>query len=159
MRGYIYLLISHERSAIVKIGRTTQSPAIRCKELNKDWYLSLNTWEVHYWRWVENCFLAEARIHKLLAKHRLEAKSYREAFRISLPIAMETVVRICDAYPPKSNAQFDPILKKRAFLDKIAYTYISKKGPLSEKIIGNKIILNEVDFYKWLQTIKAHIES
>ena len=72
---------------------------------------------------------------------------------------METVVRVCDAYPAKSDHQIDPILKRRAVLDKAAYSHIQKRGPLSEIIILNKQRLSETDFYKWLNEIKEHIDA
>jgi hypothetical protein len=158
MRGYVYVLKSPERPSVVKIGKTTKSPFIRCTEHNRNWYLSLNTWEVHFWRWVENCGAAEAGIHRLFIAHNLGAKGHREAFRIDLAVAMETVVRVCDAYPAKSDHQIDPIMKRRAVLDRAAYRHIQKRGPLSEKIVSNWQLLSETDFYKWLNEIKEHID-
>ena len=157
MRGYIYVLISQERPSVVKIGRTAKSPAIRCKEHNINCYLSLNTWEVHYWRWVENCIASEAKIHKLLDKHRLEVKLHREAFRISLPVAMDVVIRVCDLYPAKSDQQIKTSVKKKSKLDAIAYEHIKNNGPLTNFIINNKQIMNEDDFYGWLDVIKLNL--
>jgi hypothetical protein len=159
MRGYVYVLNSLERPDIVKIGKTTKSPTLRCAEHNRNWYLSLNTWEVNYWRWVENCGAAETSIHRLFAVHNLRAKGFREAFRVDLIIAMETVVRVCDAYPAKSDRPIDPIFKKRSALDRLAYNHIQKDGPLTQIIILNKKRLSEIDFYKWLNEVKNHIDA
>ena len=157
MRGYIYVLVSSERPSIVKIGRTEKSPAIRCKEHNIDCYLSINTWEVKDWRWVENCRLAESKIHKLLEKYRLEVKLHREAFRVSVPVAMDVVIRVCDLYPPKSNTPINPIIKKKNKLDKMAYKHIKNNGPLSSYLLKNKEIMTDNDFYSWLDVIKLNL--
>ena len=159
MRGYVYILTSLDRPGIVKIGKTTQSPSKRCAELNREWYLAINTWEVQYWRWVENCGAAEVRIHRLFGAYNLGAKRYREAFRIDLAVAKETVVRVCDAYPAKSDRAINPLLQRRSILDQAAYKHIKKGGPLSNLIIQNKKNLSEADFYNWLTEIREYIDT
>lgn len=158
MRGYIYVLISQERPSVVKIGRTSKSPAIRCKEHNNDCYLSLNTWEVHYWRWVENCIASESKIHSLLRNHRLEVKLYKEAFKISLPVAMDAVVRVCDMYPAKSDKQEKTLSRnKKIKLDFLAYEHVKKNGSLKDYILKNRQDMIDEDFYGWLEAIKDNL--
>jgi hypothetical protein len=157
LRGYIYVLRSEERPSVVKIGRTERSPEIRCKQHNIDCYLSINTWEVHYWRWVEDCIASEVRIHKLLQKHKLKVKAHREVFKISLEVAMDVVVRICDSYPAKSDQQVKVLKRKRAKLDAIAYEHIRRNGPLSNFIVRNKQVMSNDDFYGWLEAIKLNL--
>jgi hypothetical protein len=153
MRGYIYILRTSERPGVVKIGKTTVLPKTRCQQINQGWYLSLNTWEVAFWRWVEDCNIAEKEIHRLIAVHNLGAKSHREAFRVNLETAKDIAKRVCARYPAKSDKRPDPILNKKKSLDESAYRHIQKNGPLSEKIIQQKKLLNEADFYKWLSEI------
>lgn len=154
MRGFIYILHSNERPGIVKIGKTTKSPKIRCNEHNRDWYLSINSWEVRFWRWIENCNVAETEIHKLFVKHNLGARGHREAFRVDVRVAEETAIRVCDKYPAKGDEPTAPILRKKKTLDRIAYAHIARNGMLTEKIIEYKKIMSELDFYKWLMEIK-----
>lgn len=158
MRGYIYILHSPERPGIVKIGKTTKSPKIRCGEHNRNWYLSINTWDIAFWRWVENCCAAEIEIFQLISKYNLGAKSHREAFRIDISLAKKAAIMICDRYPASDDKPLDPIFKKRRTLDNAAYNHIKKQKPLAETIIKNKQIMAETDFYKWLYEIRNFLE-
>ena len=157
MRGYIYILCTDDRPETVKIGKTTRHPDKRCAEHNKEWYLSINTWTVSFWCWVENCDKAEREIHILLEKYNLGAKRHREAFKIDIVTARDIALRVCDRYPAKSNKKTDPILRKKKELDNIAYIHIISKGILSETIIENKKTMKEVDYYKWLSIASEYI--
>jgi hypothetical protein len=154
MRGYIYILKSQEIPNYLKIGKTIKSPTIRCKEINRIRYLSLATWEVSYWRWTENCNIAECVIHNRLRKYNVRAKNYREVFWVDLDLAVDVVSVVCDIYPPKEDIALDRVFRIRKTLDKLAYLHIRNKGPLSDKIIEYKKILGEVDFYRWMKEIR-----
>ncbi len=157
MRGYIYILRSDDRPGTVKIGKTTKHPDRRCIEHNADWYLSINSWEICFWRWVENCHKAEREIHSLLKGYNLGAKRHREAFKIDPKTARDITIRVCDRYPPKSDKRTDPIMKKRKKLDELAFKHIQRRGRFSDQIIENKKYLKEEDYYKWLQTVSEYI--
>lgn len=154
MRGYIYILKSQEAPNFLKIGKTIKSPSIRCKEINHIRYLSLATWEVSYWRWTENCNIAEYKIHKQLANYNVRAKNHREVFWVSLDLAIEVVSLVCDGHPPKEDVALDRVFRVRKSLDNLAYAHIRKGGPLSEKIIEYKKILDDADFYRWMREIR-----
>lgn len=157
MRGYIYALHSAERPEIIKIGRTVKKPEVRCSEHNANWYLSINTWKVVFWRWVENCVKAESEIHQHLKPHNLKAKSHKEAFRIDLYVARDIMVRVCDNYPSKEDKPQEPVLRKRKSLDMLIYKHIRNNGPLSEALIRNKQILKDSDFYGWVNEVKLFL--
>ena len=112
---------------------------------------------MHYWRWVEDCVASESKIHKLLENHRLKVKLHKEVFKISLSVATDVVVRICDLYPAKSDRQAKAPTRKKGKLDVMAYEHIRKNGPLSKFILKNKQIMNDDDFYGWLEAIKQNL--
>jgi hypothetical protein len=153
MRGYIYILHSIERPGIVKVGRTTTLPKSRCKDLNKEWYLSINTWEIHAWFWVENCIKAERDVHKALRRFNLKAKKHREAFKISPGVASDISERICAAYPAKSQNKLFKLKKKQRHLENIAANHVKKEGPYKDKILSMYKDLNTKDFYHWMEEV------
>jgi len=159
MRGYIYILRTEDRPKIIKVGKTTKHPNKRCNQHNKDWYLSINTWEVCFWRWVENCHKAEKEILTLLKAHNLKAKHHREAFNIDSITAKDIAIRVCDKYPPKSDKKTDPIIRKKKRLDQLAYLHISTNGKFSEQIISNHNQLAEEDYYNWLYTVSPYLDT
>jgi hypothetical protein len=159
MRGYIYILRTDDRLGTVKIGKTTTHPDKRCSEHNKDWYLSINSWEVSFWRWVENCHKAERELLSQLKRHNLGAKRHREAFKVDPETARDIAVRVCDKYPPKSDKKTDPVMKKKKTLDQIAYNHIQSKGRFSEQIIENQKSMQEEDYYKWLMAVSPYIRA
>ena len=150
---------TEERPGTVKIGKTTKHPGIRCADHNKDWYLSINSWEVSFWRWVENCHKAEREILELLKKYNLGAKLHREAFKIDHATARDIAVRVCDKYPPKSDKKIDPAMKKKKKLDQIAYSHIQLNGRFSNQIIENQKIMQEEDYYKCLLIVSEYISA
>lgn len=154
MRGYIYILATSERPGVVKIGKTTVLPGKRCNQINEQWYLSLNTWEVQFWRWVENCSKAESEIHRLFSNLNLGAKKHREAFRVDIITAKETVERVCDKYPAKSDKPVSRAYRQKKKLDRLAYDHIQKSGPLAPRILENKSLLRDEEFYGWLYEIR-----
>ena len=157
MRGYIYILYTHERPGAVKIGKTTTHPDKRCFEHNKDWYLSINSWKVCFWRWVENCDKAEREILSLLKRHNLGAKLHREAFKLDIETAKDIAVRVCDRYPAKSDKKTDPVMKKKKTLDLLAYKHVNSSGRFANQIIENKVSMLEEDYYKWLSTVSQYM--
>ena len=159
MRGFIYILRTIDRPGVVKVGKTTIHPKKRCAEHNKDWYLSINSWEVSFWRWVENCHAAERELLKLLKPHNLGAKLHREAFKIDTSTVRETATRVCDKYPPKSDKKTDPIMKKQKVLDQLAFKHIQVNGLFSGQIIENKKNMQQEDYYNWLMLVSKYINQ
>jgi len=159
MRGYIYILHSNERPDVLKIGKTTKSPEIRCQEHNDEWYLSINSWSVVKWFWVEDCDLVERTILKSLKKFNLGAKKHREAFRISVDVGIELSERICSASPAKSDKPQKRKPRKSRELEDLAYRHVSSDGPYKEKILEMHKCLDHKDFIKWLDNIKFYIVS
>lgn len=159
MRGYIYILRTNDRPGTVKIGKTTRHPDKRCSEHNKDWYLSVNSWEVSFWRWVENCHKVEGELLSLLKRHNLGAKLHREAFQIDPETARDITIRICDKYPPKSDNKADPVMKKKKNLDDVAYKHIRENGRFAKQIIERHKIMKEEDYYKWLLEVSVYISA
>jgi hypothetical protein len=157
MRGYIYLLITPERPSIVKIGKTTKHPRQRCNRHNRDWYLSINTWEVAHWQWVENCHRAEVDVHRMLDRHNLGAKFHREAFRINIDVAKDIVGRVCERYPPKSDNKPSPVMRRKKALDEAVYQHIRRQGDFSELIFRNQSLLDEEQFYEWVAIIEEYL--
>ena len=156
-RGYIYVLSTDERPQIVKIGKTTQWPDKRLEEINSDWYLSINTWKLAHWRFVENCDKAERLIHKQISAHRLPAKNHREVFRISVQFGREIVDRICERYPASSDEL--PVKKPRNWktLDSLAYEHIKQHGAFAQQIQDYKVKLSDGDFYRWLKEVQRYL--
>ncbi len=154
MRGYIYILTSEERPGVVKIGKTTVHPQNRCNRHNQDWYLSINSWLVQHWLWVENCTKAESEIHKILSSYNLGARLHKEAYKVSFALAKETVERVCSKYPAKSDQRDAPVMRKKKKLYRLIFSHIKKNGSISEHIINNKKIMTDEDFYNWISQIE-----
>ncbi len=93
-KGWIYILISPGlQKDLLKIGRTTQSPEGRAKELSSSTGVPAE-FHVAYDVYVLDCLKAEKLIHEKLHNHRYV--NNKEFFKISLKQAIRTVQEIAD---------------------------------------------------------------
>jgi hypothetical protein len=90
--GFIYILSNPAMPGLLKIGRTTRNSLQRALEVSGGTGLPV-PYVVEYESRVDDCSLAEKRIHQQLHKYRENVK--REFFRLPLQEAIRTVKDIC----------------------------------------------------------------
>lgn len=105
MHGFIYILLNPSFSNLLKIGMTERSSEERASELSNHTGVP-GKFVVAYEEFVEDCFLAEKRIHEAL--HSTRVNQGREFFAIKLKDAIPIVVRIAkeinDTIPPTKDS-------------------------------------------------------
>jgi hypothetical protein len=90
MEGYVYILVNSSFPDLVKIGRTTKTPAGRAAELSATG--TPGRFVVAYSALVDNCVEVESEMHTLFSKQR--HTNDREFFEISSSDAINTLIDI-----------------------------------------------------------------
>lgn len=81
-KGYLYILTNPSINGQVKIGRTERHPEERRKEISAATGVS-TPFELVYWKFFDDCHLAESTLHKRLEQEGYRVSNNREFFTIS----------------------------------------------------------------------------
>lgn len=94
MKGYIYILSNPSMPTLVKIGKTTTSPAQRMQELHSTGVPT--PFELEFAAEVSDCDACERMAHHLLEEHRVSVN--REFFEVSVQSAIMEILANLDDY-------------------------------------------------------------
>ena len=97
--GYVYILTNPALPGLLKIGKTTRTPALRAEELSKPTGVP-RPFEVAYALYVLDCHRVEKRTHQQLAQVRVRG---REFFELPLDAAVAAVDRVGAPYLPTAT--------------------------------------------------------
>ncbi len=104
LKGKIYILIHPTQNGYAKIGKTQRTAEERASELTKQAKTALvGSYMVAYEEEVENCHLAEEKIHEVLQKKRVT--NDREFFAITVREAIKTIREVIENL--KNQQKFD----------------------------------------------------
>lgn len=81
-KGYLYILTNPSIHGQVKIGRTERHPEERRKEISAATGVS-TPFELVYWKFFDDCHLAESTLHKRLEQEGYRVSNNREFFTIN----------------------------------------------------------------------------
>lgn len=87
--GFIYIMSNPSMSGVVKIGKTTQSPFVRAKELSTTGVPQ--PFEVEWFQFVNNHDVLEREVHRFLSEYRVN--NNREFFKIEIEACKRKVKR------------------------------------------------------------------
>jgi hypothetical protein len=94
MTGYIYILSNPSMPDLMKIGKTTTSPAQRIEELHSTGVPT--PFELEFAAEVADCHACETAAHGVLDEHRVSTK--REFFRVSVRRAIMEILPVLGDY-------------------------------------------------------------
>jgi hypothetical protein len=94
MSGYIYIFSNPSMPDLVKVGKTTTSPAQRMVELNTTGVPK--PFELEFAAEVADCHACEGAAHRVLDEHRVSTN--REFFRVSVRRAIKEMLPVLGDY-------------------------------------------------------------
>jgi len=103
-RGYIYVLANSAMPDLVKVGKTTRSPAERAAELSKVTGVP-TPFIVVYEQLVDDCTAAEQFVHTMLQQKGYRESDNREFFRAPVSEVIQIIIKMPNAQ--SSNSDFE----------------------------------------------------
>lgn len=139
-RGYIYVLANSAMPDLVKVGKTTRTPAERAAELSK--VTSVPTpFIVVYEQLVEDCTTAEEFVHTMLQQKSYRESDNREFFRAPVSEIVSIIAKMPTQF--SSNLDFED--------DKDAEFFSSESNDeLDEFILDDDDFEDDEPDYPWL---------
>lgn len=104
-KGYVYVLSNRSMPGVLKIGKTTQAPELRCKQLSDATGVPL-PFEIEYYALVPDCNSAERWVHDELAE--LRCSPNREFFSVQIGDAVAKIHEILDEQLHELLDEFAP---------------------------------------------------
>jgi hypothetical protein len=103
-RGYIYVLANSAMPDLVKVGKTTRTPAERAAELSKVTGVP-TPFIVVYEQLVDDCTAAEEFVHTMLQQKGYRESDNREFFRAPVSEVIQIIIKMPNAL--SSNSHFE----------------------------------------------------
>jgi tetratricopeptide (TPR) repeat protein len=103
-RGYIYVLANSAMPDLVKVGKTTRTPAERAAELSKVTGVP-TPFIVVYEQLVDDCTAAEEFVHTMLQQKGYRESDNREFFRAPVSEVIQIIIKMPNAQ--SSNSHFE----------------------------------------------------
>lgn len=94
--GYVYVLANPAMPGLLKVGRTSDSPEGRARELSGT-TAAAQPFNVVYYRHFPDCVAAEAACHRVLGDRGLREHNRREFFRCDAKQAIDVIIALDDA--------------------------------------------------------------
>jgi hypothetical protein len=105
-RGYIYVLANSAMPDLVKVGKTTRTPAERAAELSKVTGVP-TPFIVVYEQLVDDCTAAEEFVHTMLQQKGYRESDNREFFRAPVSEVIQIIIKIPTHFSSNSDVEED----------------------------------------------------
>jgi tetratricopeptide (TPR) repeat protein len=140
-RGYIYVLANSAMPDLVKVGKTTRTPAERAAELSKVTGVP-TPFIVVYEQLVDDCTAAEEFVHTMLQQKGYRESDNREFFRAPVSEVIQIIIKMPTQFARNSDFEDD---------EDAEFFSSESDNELDEFVLDNDDFEDEEPDYPWLE--------